>query len=297
VVIPVRKEYRNEPIASRELSQAGTLRARRLILKVSTKFLDNLNPMRLRDQINDNFFMTGIDEPVVATVGRSTTNLSLVITTMERYSGSFLLEKEAVWRELIPYTSISHDAEWAKLVVHTVPTKPFFNDEGESLIKSEIETFNPGLRLMRNPIWLSKEEIRAEKLHGSILIHLPNQEMAKIALNSRVIIAGVSCRVEKYIPRHTQCDKCQKFGHTRAYCRNKARCRVCASNHEEKDHMCQICQTRGQECPHSMAKCVNCGKNHRADDKKCQEREKVKPRFIRPTYRARKDSNSIEIEL
>ena len=96
VVIPVRKEYRNEPIASREPSQAGTLRARRLILKVSTKFLDNLNPMRLRDQINDNFFMTGINEPVIAIVGRSTTNLSLVITTMERYSGSFLLEKEAI---------------------------------------------------------------------------------------------------------------------------------------------------------------------------------------------------------
>ena len=159
--------------------------------------------MELRDQINDNFFMAGINEPVVAIVGRLTSNLSLVITTMEGYSGSFLIKEEKVWKELILYTSISHDAEWAKLVVHTVPTRPFLSDEGEFLMKSEIETFNPGIKLMRNPIWLSKAEARAEKLHGSILIHLPNQEMAKVALNSRITIAGVLCRIEKHIPRHT----------------------------------------------------------------------------------------------
>jgi len=162
-------------------------------------------------------------------------------------------------------------------------------------MKSEIETFNPGIKLMRNPIWLSKAEARAEKLHGSILIHLPNQEMAKVALNSRITIAGVLCRIEKHIPRHTQCDKCQKFGHTRAYCKNEVRCRVYSLNHEGKDYFCQTCQVRDQECPYSRAKYANCGKDHKADDKQCQEREKHRPRFTRPIPRARSDSMDTEL--
>jgi len=218
------------------------------------------------------------------------------MTTTEDFLATFLLEKEAIWKEAIPYTSINYDAKWAKLVVHTVPIEPFSTKEGEFLMKSEIETFNPRLRLMRNPIWLSKEENRTMKQHSSILIHLPSQDMAKMALESRIIIAGVSCRVEKYIPRYTQCNKCQKFGHTRAYCTNEVKCRVCALSHEGKDHICQICQVRDQECPHSRAKCANCGKNHTSDDK-CLEREKFRPRFIRPTYRTRNSENDMEIEL
>jgi len=302
VVIPLRKdlEQGKYPLVGPSTSPTsprlgqekggGALRARRLVVKVPLKFLDNFDPKRLRDKINDKFFEKGIDGPVVATVGRSTSNLSLVLTTTEAFSGAFLMEKEAIWGEAIPYTSISHDAEWAKLIVHTVPIRPFSMDEGESIIRSEIETFNPRLKLMRNPVWLSKEETRAGKYHSSILIHLPSQDMAKLALESRINIAGVSCRVERYIPRHTQCNKCQKFGHTRAQCTNEVKCQVCSLNHEGKDHFCQICQVRDQACPHLMAKCANCGKNHRADDKKCQEREKYRPRFTRPAPRARSDS-------
>ena len=152
---------------------------------------------------------------------------------------------------------------------------------------------------MQNPIWLSREETRAGKYHSSILIHLPSQEIARLALESRVIIAGVSCRVEKFIPKHTQCDRCQRFGHTRTHCINEVRYRVCSLGHEGKDHFCQTCQVRDQECPYSMAKCANCGKGHRADDKKCQEREKFRPRFTRPTRttsRARSDSMDIDID-
>ena len=256
VVIPLRKDLeqgdypRGSPSSSpRPSSRSGqekgrSIKVRRLILKVPLGFLDNLKPMQLRDQINDKFFTSGVDKPVVATIGRSVTNLSLVMTTTEDFSGSYLIEKEAVWKGIIPYTSINHDAEWTKLIVHTVPIKPFSMDEGESLMRSEIETFNPRLKLMRNPIWLSKEESRAGKLHSSILIHLPNQEMARLALESRVTMAGVICRVEKYIPKHTQCGKCQKFGHTRAYCTSEVKCRVCSLNHEGKDHFCQVCQVR-----------------------------------------------------
>jgi hypothetical protein len=257
-------------------------RARRLILKAPMDFLDRLNPMKLRDQINDQLSKHGFHEPVVATINRSVSNLSLVITTMEAYSSAFLLAQKTLWEKFIPYTSLHHDSKWARLIIHTVPTRPFQMDEGEALIKSEIETFNPQLKLMRNPIWLSKEESRTQKTHSSILIYLENQDVAQKALNSRVILAGVSCRAERFIPRHTQCDKCQKFGHTRPYCKGDIKCRICAQNHEDKDHRCQICQVSNQECPHSIATCSNCGLSHASDDRKCKEWEKVRPRFTRP---------------
>jgi hypothetical protein len=110
-------------------------------------------------------------------------------------------------------------------------------------------------------------------------------KMAQKALRSRIILAGVVCRTQTFVPKDTQCGKCQEFGHRRSYCRNQIRCRICAKNHEDSDHTCQICQVSNQECPHSPGICANCGQNHKADDKKCQEWEKVKPRFIRPRDR------------
>jgi hypothetical protein len=189
---------------------------------------------------------------------------------MAKYLAAFLIEKESIWGSLIPYTNIGQDAEWVKLVVHSVPILPFKGDEGESLIRSEIETFNPGLILMRSPIWLSNEENRAKKLHGSILIHLPNQELAKqIASQKRIILAGSYCRVSSYIPKHTQCSRCQKYGHTRAYCKGEVKCRVCALGYKGKDYTCLTCQVADQACPHFIAKCANCGLNHPANSKKC----------------------------
>jgi len=52
--------------------------------------------MKLRDQINDEFFKKGYNDPIIAAISRSTTNMSLIITTMERFSGSFLSEKKEV---------------------------------------------------------------------------------------------------------------------------------------------------------------------------------------------------------
>jgi hypothetical protein len=40
------------------------------------------------------------------------------ITTMDSYSGSFLLEHQALWDKFIPYTSIHQDLTWTKLIVH-----------------------------------------------------------------------------------------------------------------------------------------------------------------------------------
>ena len=49
-------------------------KAQRLVLKVENEFLDKLNPMQLRDQVNDAFFQAGYNELIVAIISRSSTN-------------------------------------------------------------------------------------------------------------------------------------------------------------------------------------------------------------------------------
>ena len=217
---------------------------------------------------------------------------------MEKFSASFLIKNKKIWETFIPYSGANQDVEWSKIVVHMVPTQPFNIDEGRSLLRSEIEIFNPGIQLARDPAWLSNEETRTKKKHGSILIELLDQEVAKKVLEQeRIILAGTSCRVHNFIPKYIQCKRCQGYGHTRIHCRGETRCRVCALGHEGKDHSCQICQVANQECPHQPAKCANCGKNHMADDQKCPKWVLVKPRPFRPTTRTTKDSITTPIPM
>jgi len=157
-------------------SQAET-RVRRLLLKVPLQFLEEFNPMRVRNQINDSFFAKGYNSPIVTMVSKSSTNLSIVITTMEGIAATFLMENKEIWQSTIPFSKAIYDKEWFKLVIHTVPVRPFNMDDGLEILKSEIETFNLGIKLARNPIWLAREENREQKRYSSILIHLEDKEM------------------------------------------------------------------------------------------------------------------------
>lgn len=297
VVIPIRRDLINQlhqpnlaqanqtrpsPKTNLEKPTRNSYRNQRLILTVPKSFLQDLNSIRLRDQINDQFLKKeGITKPVVAMVTKSASNLSLVITTMEDFSASYLVEKKSIWESYIPFSKYMYDKEWARLVVHLVPTSPFNHPEGLEMLKDEIETFNPYMKLMRLPQWLADEPTRNQKAHSSIVIHLENEAMATRALKGEVRIAGVACRAATYIYKHTQCQKCLKFGHTQPYCKREARCLICAQNHMTKQHRCNICQITAKECPHFTLCCSNCGGAHKADDKKCKEWEKVQPRYRR----------------
>jgi len=63
-------------------------------------------------------------------------------------------------------------------VVHGVPIEPFSMDEGLSLLKEEIETYNPELKLLKKPIWLSSQDRRQVNKHASILIAVENAKQA-----------------------------------------------------------------------------------------------------------------------
>jgi hypothetical protein len=185
------------------------------------------------------------------------------------------------------------DLEWTTMVIHSVPTIPFKGDEGAALIRSELETFNPSLTLMRNPIWLSNEETRASKLHSSMLIHIGDPKIAKeLTYSKQLILAGAYCKVTIYIPKHIQCPRCQGYGHTKAYCTRDIKCRVCSLGHTSQTYTCTVCQTTNQICPHHIAKCANCGQGHMADSKQCSAWTLVKPRLYKPRPRPRSRGGS-----
>ena len=63
---------------------------------------------------------------------------------------------------------------WSKLIIHGIPIAPFSMDDGLYLLKEEIEIFNPEIKLLKNPRWLSLKENRQSKKHASITIIIKN---------------------------------------------------------------------------------------------------------------------------
>lgn len=60
-----------------------------------------------------------------------------------------------------------------------------------------------------------------------------------------------------------QCSKCQRFGHTRNYCKQSPRCVYCSGAHSTAE-----CQNKNVE--NAVPQCVNCKQNHTANYKGCK---------------------------
>ena len=134
-----------------------------------------------------------IDKPVIATVTKSFSGLSIIVTTMPGFSADFLIQKESVWGELVSNIAkkVEKDIHWSRIVVHGVPIKFFTTNEGLVLLKNEIETFNPQLKLMKKSFWLIFKENRQYKMHASIIIAVENIKQASYALHNKLYIAGL----------------------------------------------------------------------------------------------------------
>jgi hypothetical protein len=130
--------------------EKSAYRERRLILQTSKDFIENLDAMQIRDQVNDAFFKKeGETQPTIAMVTKSQSNQSIVITTMPNFSAKYLVEKKEVWKNIIPHQKIYTDEKWVKIVIHTVLIRLFSIDDGLYLLKQEIKTFNLGIKLIK----------------------------------------------------------------------------------------------------------------------------------------------------
>jgi hypothetical protein len=120
----------------------------------------------------------------------------LILLLSNKTMRDFFKNHEEALREKIGFTTILEDNSCFKVVVHGVNTQDFNSDESLSLIKEEIETYNVGIKLSTDPIWLTSYTKRQEQQGASVLTTVQIEEEAKIAIQNRLFIGGVSVRAE-----------------------------------------------------------------------------------------------------
>ncbi|APA05397.1 predicted protein [Sclerotinia sclerotiorum 1980 UF-70] len=261
------KTIRSSPIDKKiEITQ------RRLILiKPEITNITSFSPISIRNQINEAFQKTGIKGPVIAGVTLSL-NRNIIITTNAPFTSQLLLEKKAIWSNLIKFERIQKDQEWHKVIIHKIPIKEFSGTRGMDLILEEIKTFNPEFKPIGTPFWLTPSSKRAHQREGAIVIAFATKSEAELAIRKRLYIAGTSTRVEKFYESKptTQCQKCQGFGHQDTHCRRDPSCGLCGGKHITSVHLCVVCNIRGKFCQHLAAKCSNCQGKHTANSRTCE---------------------------
>ena len=119
---------------------------------------------------------------------------------MPNYSADFLLEKQQVWEEFFSQNIrlVEKCTQWHKIVVHGVPIQSFSTSDGLSVLRNEIEMFNPDLKLLRDPNWLCSEENRQTKRHASIVFAVADEEQAQKATQRKLYIAESQLITESY---------------------------------------------------------------------------------------------------
>lgn len=104
-----------------------------------------------------------------------------------------------------------------------------------------------------------------------LAIDLVNNDKGKSIFNiDRFCYSVVSVEPRRRSSAIPQCTNCQRFNHTKNFCRLEPRCVKCAGSHNYKD-----CPSRRVTTP----VCVNCGQNHTANYKGCDYYLKLKNKF------------------
>src|SRR6266498_3921971 len=158
----VQKKPAEKPI------KKSVYREKRLILQTLKDFIKNLDAKQIRDQVNDTFFKKEDEtQPTITIITKSQSNQFIVITTIPNFSTKYLIEKKKIWKNIIPHQKIYTDEKWTKIIIYTVPIRPFNTDDDLYLLRQKIKTFNPEIKLMKTPQWLSSKKNRVNKLHRS----------------------------------------------------------------------------------------------------------------------------------
>jgi hypothetical protein len=153
------------------------------------------NSRDTRNAINKEFGAT-----IVAAIN-TTSRGHVAITLKQGVKAAQLLDNQDKLQKVLPFETLSADAAWHKVAIHGVPIRDFNQPNGMQLLKEEIETFNPLLKVAGKPFWLTGPDKRATAYSGSVLVAFKTKMEADHALQQRLYIAGQSLRAEKARPR------------------------------------------------------------------------------------------------
>ena len=168
----------------------NNLSSRQLIL--AQKTLTAINSLELRNKINNAFASNGVKSPVIVSVTLSFKK-NLILTTTPAFNAEYLLENKKIWDNLLAFEQALPNTPWYKVAIHGIPT----NLDNLEILKSEISTFNNGLKVVGEPYWLSPESNRRVKQAGSICIAFQSQKDAEYTIRNRLYLLGISVKAEK----------------------------------------------------------------------------------------------------
>jgi hypothetical protein len=193
--------------------------------------------------------------------------------TTEEYNADFLVKYKEIWHNCFTFQREQKLEPLVQIIAHGVPTLPFLGEGGSRLLKEEIETFN-SIRIQGLPRWISSsiKRYNPQTRFSSIVFTIENEEKRQEILKQKeILIAGTATKVVKYlkVSPTTQCNSCQKFGHTGDRCSTRA-CRYCAAAHLSKDHCCPTCLISGRPCKHTTPLCINYKEKHFANSRDCE---------------------------
>lgn len=186
----------------------------------------------------------------------------------------------AAVRELDPEVAYMEKTEkWLKLRVHGVALDRYMTQGGLDVAREEIELMT-GEQLPYAPRWIKGDTLAERFVGGSIkrstlVLTVKSKKAADVFLAKGLSFGGRRHEVERFWERGEggMCMRCCGRDHF-GQCDEKAKCFVCAGEHEGSKHECvaEICTKRSGPCEHHAAKCANCGGPHPATSPRCPER-------------------------
>lgn len=168
----------------------------KLVLETTDKTFE-FKPIELRNKANKILQDKGqTGQPGILSIYKSKAG-NLVLTVADQSARADIAKHIDLFRGIGPICGLIEDNTWFKVAVHGVPTSEYKEVADLVRIQEEIETYNIGLKPIATPIWLSSKENRSIHLGASILVAFRTEDEARHAIQSRLFIGGVSCKVEK----------------------------------------------------------------------------------------------------
>lgn len=251
----------------------------------------NTNPVELRDRLNEALREASAPpQAVISSVTLNAKNNLILLTRDDCQAGTVLAYQDALRKVLqkhdtVATTTIKAQETWYKVAVHGINLEKYPDDSrGMHLLKQEIETHNPTVKLCTTPRFITRPENRINKTESSVCICVNNESTANNITKTGLVILCDRKKTERYWTARPsdQCSNCQGFGHHWRRCNRPPTCRLCSANHKTRDHQCPNCPSaKGKQCPHTILSCTNCSGPHHASDRLCPTLQQARtPRGI-----------------
>ena len=235
---------------------------------------NTFSSINTRNTLNLAFKEKGIKELVISIVSISLRG-NIVVTTTSEFDIEFLISNKGVIKRVLSLlTTIKQGNLQYKVAIYSISIREFDIEErlDSKLVAKEISIFNKGLTPIGRSYWATPKEKRDLGLvqTGTIIIAFPDEEQAKRAISNRLLIAGISAKVVKYIttPSTSQYTRCTRFGHSETLCKRAKKCILCTENHISKLYFCSTYKKTNTKYNHLSIRYANCNStNHMADSK------------------------------